>query len=196
MSDTPRRIEDLLSDWMGKCGTMKQGASGRPYWIIPGRQLWSSFQVLLEQLLEEGYDEQYIKSPSLNTKIAKTLLRDGIPIPNLNEQRFKMMTAWYIQPGQEGGRPTIVGSHFKGKMGTPKELKVDTAKEPVKKKEIKFLDGFDELDVVEKVQPVIMQKPKDMIEIDTSDIADPEPDLDFMKRIEEARRRAKEGSVK
>ncbi len=202
MSESPkRRIEDLLSDWLIACGTTKRSQAGTIYSSIRYPQLYASFEVLLEQLLEEGYDEKYIKSAELNTKIGKTLLPDHLSIPNLNHERVKRMSLWYLQPGQ-AGKKTVVGSHFRGKMGTPKDPKIEavsTQKSVNKKTEIKFLDSFDldEKDTsTADLPPEVFQMPKDMIQLDSSDVIDAETDWEFIKELEEVDRNISEGSGK
>jgi hypothetical protein len=171
VSDTKRRIEDILSDWLLDCGEEKTSSAGATYYKIKYKGLTQSFEVLLNKLIENGYTEEYIKSVDLNTKIAKTIWPDyirNIPKSKLNENRRLYMSFWYMSPGQfDTIKPTVVGKRFRGKIDKPAPAKEVT----VDKKIDKIIDPD--------------WNPKDRKKFDTSDIVDAEYDVEFLNELRE-----------
>ena len=199
MSDSERRdserrdINDILLSWIMTCGIKQESKLKTVYYIIEYPDLNYSFEVLLDQLLEEGYDETYIKSAALATKMANLLWSDKTdhsPV-ELRKKREKWMAQWNWIPGTPL-MPTVVGKRFMGKMGSLKDKKKQApVKEIVaeKKKEIEFVDSWDidpnEAIDLSKIPAKVFDMPKDMYKPDNSDVEIPADDLDFFREVAE-----------
>jgi len=149
-----RTIDTIIEDWKVEVGTLKTGRNSQ-YIAIEFKERTSFLLMLAQTMLDEGYDEKAILSPSTQVKVVDGCTPSKeVPIPAKNIKKWKTI----VTQEWDYARKKIIGT---------KISKYEEKKPVVEEKPTKTLD----------------LEPTDRLKIDTSASPDMDLDGDFLKEI-------------
>ena len=159
MSEKPS-LDRFIKSWISECGEARTSDHGTKYVIIPTQRMHESLRILAKTLLDAGFSFDELDSARVAVKIADLVWR---------ESKITRMSATEIR---------------KAKLGVTEDWGIALGEFSG----ITFAKDVEPLEVVEapkieKKEKVLELNPSDRIKMDTSDVVDPEKDLEFLKEL-------------
>lgn len=162
-----RTIDDIIIEWKVEFGVKERGKTG-DYHYIDYRQKKDLLTILIRTLIDEGYDEDTIKSTT-----TRNLIINGCEAPDGASSRSGSKIRKSKQITLDNLKQ-IIPQFFRGKFSTvPTENEKQTVL-PEKPQTV-----FEQ----PKIEKPLDIEPKGRIKMDTSDVVDNPLDLEFLKKL-------------
>lgn len=162
-------IDAIIAVWKANCGETRQSERGTTYVVIPIPDRYGQFLNLIQTMLDNGYSKEEVRSISIRNKVVMACWPDLIKkISPKDLKKSRLITAKQWEEALDKFSDIIISKYVE-------------PQKPIVKYETKSYEKPTEK-VVEKELEI---DPKDRIKMDTSDIPDPELDLDFLNELGE-----------
>jgi hypothetical protein len=165
-----RTVEDVILDWKGEFGVLGRSANG-PYRYIDYKQKKDLLMILVQTLLDEGYDSDTIQSMSVVNAIV-----NGCEAPDGASSR----TSKAIKKGKQITTSQLKEFVFKEFFRGSVSKHVPEPQNTVPEQTIIELPKKEESkeDLLEKIM-----NPKNRIKVDANECVDTPPDLAFLAEL-------------
>jgi hypothetical protein len=155
-------IDDIIDAWDLDCSEVMVSARGSTYRAIPRIDRRTHFLNLIQSILDNGYEEDDLKTGSLSTKIVMLCwpeVNRKCTMSELKKWKDDTRRTWEDAIKEKIGTNVVLSKHVEGKIPIPFVAK----RAPEK---------------------IIEINPSDRIKMNTEDMLENPLDLDFLKELD------------